>query len=444
MILNIAKYTPRTALALRNMLLATVLRGGYILASMLLIPATLDYIDEYEYGIWLTLYSVLVWSYQLDLGLGSGLRNRMAESLAADRTDEARAYLSTALVSMTVVSAAVYAVICIVLPGIDCYSLFGVDPQLTSGLPEIIMITTGIFCISFIVRIAASVFNALQLPAINDLLAFLSAVISLAGIMIMRNTMPGTLKGVAILLSTVPAAVYAIALPVTFIINPKLRPRLSDVSMRRLRSLVNISLKFLLSQISFLIVYLTSSLIVAHLFGPSDVTVFNIVLKYFYVISVGLNIILTPLWTASTDAYVHGDFLWMRNSVRKLIMLLGAITVTVALMILLAPQFYHLWIGDEVQIPQSLTFWGGVYVVLSSAGSIFCNVVSGCGKVTLLSISSLLQSVLFIPAAVALSHVAGLNGIMIAMCTAALLPVIWAPEQTRRILRRTARGIWNK
>ena len=64
-------------------ILALILRKGItVLIAYITIPLILHYLTESEYGIWLTIYSVIGWFVLFDLGLGLGLRNRFAEAIA--------------------------------------------------------------------------------------------------------------------------------------------------------------------------------------------------------------------------------------------------------------------------------------------------------------------------------------------------------------------------
>ena len=51
-----------------------------ILISLIIVPLTLTYLSSYEYGVWLTISSVLSWLDFFDVGLGNGLRNKLSES----------------------------------------------------------------------------------------------------------------------------------------------------------------------------------------------------------------------------------------------------------------------------------------------------------------------------------------------------------------------------
>ena len=87
----------RTIKAKYNILYSLLLKCGGILLSLIIIPLTLDSLTAYEYGVWLTLSSILVWVNYFDIGLGNGLRNKLAEALALNNLKLAKAYVATAL-----------------------------------------------------------------------------------------------------------------------------------------------------------------------------------------------------------------------------------------------------------------------------------------------------------------------------------------------------------
>lgn len=64
----------RSIKAKKNILISLFLKGISILISLMIVPITLDYLNPAEYGVWLTLSSLLVWIGFFDIGLTSGLR----------------------------------------------------------------------------------------------------------------------------------------------------------------------------------------------------------------------------------------------------------------------------------------------------------------------------------------------------------------------------------
>ncbi|MBL7937415.1 MAG: hypothetical protein JNM51_16535, partial [Bacteroidia bacterium] len=78
----INKGHSRSVKAKKNILASVLIKGISVVTSFVLVPLTIHYLNPINYGIWLTLYSVISWFGLLDIGLGNGLRNKFAEAIA--------------------------------------------------------------------------------------------------------------------------------------------------------------------------------------------------------------------------------------------------------------------------------------------------------------------------------------------------------------------------
>ena len=72
----------RTQNISKHILLSFIFRTSGILISLLLVPLSINYIGIENYGVWLTISSVIAWLTFFDIGLGHGLRNKFAEAFA--------------------------------------------------------------------------------------------------------------------------------------------------------------------------------------------------------------------------------------------------------------------------------------------------------------------------------------------------------------------------
>ena len=116
----------RTKKAKQNIAASIVLKVIDTIAYLLIIPVTIGYLNSYEYGIWLTINSILTWIYSFDIGLGSGLRNKLAIAIAANDDNLGRKYVSTTFFSLVVLMifiALVGFIICSNI-GVICYFLY--------------------------------------------------------------------------------------------------------------------------------------------------------------------------------------------------------------------------------------------------------------------------------------------------------------------------------
>ncbi len=444
-ILNWESMDPRSRLAVRNIAWSAVLRGGYLLSTFFLVPLTLGYLgSDYLYGVWLTLWSVVSWSYQLDFGIGNGLRNRLAEAVASGDYARGRSFIATALFSMALIAAGIYAAILLLTAVVDWNSVFGVSAEMVPDFTAIFLISAGLFCVAMVFRLTSSIYNALQLPAVSELLLFCGGILSIAGVYALRLTGYGSLMHVALMMSLMPLVPYLIALPATFRRRPSLSPKLTDIKRAYFSPLVTVAGKFMVIQLAYMVVFMTPTLIVSRMFGPVEAGGFELILKYLSIVIIGFNILLAPLWSANTEAYVRGDNGWIRTAARRTLAIWFAATALVVVMVLVAPWFFRLWVGDQITIAPGISLWVGAFVVLQTLALVCCNVINGCGKITIQFICAIVQIVAFVPLSTVLGHRFGMAGVAMAMTAMNALIILWVPIQSRRIINGTARGLWNR
>ena len=74
---------------------AVAYKAVAMLASFLAIPMMIRYLGQEQYGVWSTLLTVMSWIVFFDLGVGNGLRNKVAEALARNDKKEAASYIAS-------------------------------------------------------------------------------------------------------------------------------------------------------------------------------------------------------------------------------------------------------------------------------------------------------------------------------------------------------------
>lgn len=439
--LNIDKRTKKAA---KNILASILFKGGSILTSLILVPLTLSYLNSYEYGVWLTLSSILSWIYILDIGLGNGLRNKLTEALALNNLQLAKIYVSTTFFALTFLIFFIYVLFLVIDQWIDWNIILNVDPNKVPNLNSIVVIVFAFFCVSFILKTIGNIYMAYQQSAVNDLLLLLGNIISLVLIYICTLFIPGSLEKVAILFSAAPVIVFLFAVPITFLKYKEIRPSFVFVQPKYLKQLMSLGGQFFIIQISCLIIFMTSNIIISQLFGPEQVTPYNIAFKYFSVMNIGFTIVLSPLWSAVTEAYTMKDMDWIRDIVKKTILIWGLFVILTVVMLILSATVYRLWVGDNVSIPIGLSIVCGVYVTISNWNNIFAYMLNGLGKIRLQLYCSIVAGILFFPLAYYLGHKIGTAGVMVAMCCCLFIASVYAPVQFWKIISNRATGIWIK
>ena len=105
-----------------------------------------------------------------------------------------------------------------------------------------------------------------------------------------------------------------------FLFNRKYKniaPKFSKVDFVLGKSLFSLGLQFFVIQIAGIIQFQTANIILIRYFGSIEVTNYNIAFKYFSVLTMFMSILMTPLWSAVTEAYAKEDYQWITSTVRK-------------------------------------------------------------------------------------------------------------------------------
>jgi O-antigen/teichoic acid export membrane protein len=196
--------------------------------------------------------------------------------------------------------------------------------------------------------------------------------------------------------------------------------------------------------ISILFIFQFINIILSRIEGPEVVTQYNIAFKYFNILNMLIIIVLTPFWSAFTDAYVRKDFSWMRIMVRKLEKLWLLCIPFLFIMIIFSDFLYKWWIGDSVHIPLSLSVCVAIYMLFQVLGNIYMYMINGTSKVRVQLIVYLFFSIIAIPLMNLFCNMFGVIGILIIPTIVFIIQAILGKIQINKIINSTANGIWNK
>lgn len=435
----------RSQKIIKNILMSFGVKSGSILVGLVLIPLTINYIDAVQYGIWLTISSVVSWMNFFDIGMGNGLRNKLAAALALEEYDNARKYISTTYATLIIVATCLFILFCIVNSFVDWRGFLNIPSSVQENISLIVFAVAAAFCIQFIAQLINTVLTAIHEPAMAGVIAFLGQIMLLVAVIVLKYTVKADLLVLVIVLTCVPIIVLLIASIVLY--NGKLKylaPSLRKIDFHCAKSILNVGGIFFLIQIGTLIVFQTNNLIITKVIGPEAVTQFNVSYKLYSVIIMLFSIIMTPYWSAFTDAYAKNDFAWMRNSMNKLRKIWYLLSlIIIPLLVLSSSTIFKLWLGNTVSIPLSLAVAMGAYTICFNCVSLNCFFLNGLGKLRIQLLLYIITCVLNIPLGVFLGKIAGVTGVVLSnvLTLTFMIIVLWI--QVNKILNNRAIGIWN-
>ena len=442
----ITKGNGRTALIKKNILASFFIKGISALVQFLLVPLTLSCLGVYENGVWLTISSVLLWIDNLDIGLGNGLRNKLAVYMARKDTEKAREMVSStfAMLAMIITPVALLLISAELLA--DNYSIFNVDRATVGNLDTVLIVTTLMVCATFIFKFIGNFYMGLQLPAINNLLVACGNTTVLLGTLCAHLCGCHSLLVIALINTMSPLMVYLIAYPITFSRKYHLlRPSWQYVKASAFKELFVIGINFFVLQISAVLLFYSTNIIISHLFSPSMVTPYQIVYRYFMIALLLFTVFCVPYWTATTDAYVRKDFAWMEQSNRVLNIIIAIVFLIIVSMILLSDFIYSIWIQDKAHVPFAITVLGGLYQFILIWSTRYSIILNGIGALRLQTICTICAAISFVPLAIIVGKTTkNINHLLLVMCAVNTPGLIINAIQYNKLLSGKASGIWIK
>ncbi|WP_186292644.1 oligosaccharide flippase family protein [Mucilaginibacter corticis] len=437
----------KTKTLVSNVKYSVVIKIVTVAISFLSVPLLINYLNSTQYGIWLTILTFTSWFTLFDLGLGNGLKNKLIEFITKGNMSLARKYVTTTYMSMSLICI----LLCIIISLFDMYipwdKIFNVPVSLQSPVATATTLVLIFTLLSMILKLINNLLYANQQSFKVDIINFITQLTGFIALCAAKIFLKSSLVTIALVFTLSQLSVLIIIN--VYLFRKKFReliPSFVDYDFALTKEVMSISGRFFFIQIAGLIMYMTDNFIIANLFGPKDVTVYNIALKYFTVLSTAWALIIVPLWPMITKAYYSNDLNWIKKTLDKLLKLLIVTIAVGVIMFFLSGIFYKIWVGRAVYIPSSVSLVILLYSCISIFATIMATFINGTGKITLQAYITGGVAVINIPLAIFFSKVLNfeLIGVPLATAVCLLISSIFAFLQVKKIISVKAAGIWDK
>jgi O-antigen/teichoic acid export membrane protein len=437
----------RTKNITKHVLLSFVYKGGSILASFLLVPLTINYLDTENYGIWLTLSSFIAWFSFFDIGLGNGLRNKFAEAKAKGEMTLARGYVSSAYFTIGAVSIGLIVIFTALNFFIDWTKVFNTSPNLQKDLSLLMPIVFGFFCLQLVVKLITTIYTADQHHSMQGKINFFTQIGSLLLIWIMTKTSESSLLVFGVIFSALPVVILLWFN--LFAFNKRyidFKPSIKLWKKEYLKGIFGLGFSFFILQMAWIIITSTDNFIISQLFSPKEVVPYFLALKLFPASTMFFTIIVTPYWSTFTEAYVKKDFNWIKKSMKQLEKFTLLFSILCAILLLFSNYLYRLWVGDEIEVSFILSALVCIYTIMIIILTPFNYFINGTGKIKMQLIQTTLMAIVNIPISIffAINLNFGINGIIIGTIICVIPGVVLSRIQYNKLINKKALGIWNK
>jgi O-antigen/teichoic acid export membrane protein len=419
---------------------AVVYKAVAMLVSFLAIPMMIRYLGQEQFGVWSTLLTVMSWIVFFDLGVGNGLRNKVAEALAKNDKAEAANYIASGYSLIGLIALVLWVLVTGASFFVPWQSVFN-----TQAIPEATLRLTvqGVVffvVLNFWIGLISAILGALQKTAMTALSQLISNVLALLFVFVLPKTTDATITYLALAYG-VSLVIANIGLSWWFYQgHPELRPK-PYLDKQHVNPLLSVGLQFFTIQIAALIIFTTDKILITQLLGPEYVTQYDVIFKLFGLITFAHALISAPLWSAYTDAYHRNDMKWIKIMLHKQLIIFGGVMVATFTMVLLTKPIIAIWIGHEMTVSQPLVISIGLFVLVSTWNNIYAMFVNGIGQIKLQLYTAVIAMVINVPLAVFFVKWfdLGLSGVVLATVVSLLLAAVALPIQVNQIIRPRTR-----
>lgn len=369
-----------------NVFGAFIVKGFALFVTLYTLPAYIAFFNNNEVlGLWFTILSLLNWILNFDLGIGNGLRNKLAESLALNNPLLTKHYISSAYFSVGMIVILISCAFPILLYNADLNHFFNISEDILSPhalFISIVIVLVGVM-LQFWFRLISSVLYALQKSSINNFLVLCTNILTLlyaklapSGDNDYNVIAMSIVHGVAVLLPLLIASVVVFSGKLSYAI-----PKWKYVTQKYVRQVVGLGGIFFFIQIAYMIIMSTNEYLITITASNSDNIAYQAYYKLFSLGSTIFALMLTPIWSVVTKAKAEGNYLWIKLTYHRFIRLGCLFCLCEFLLISFIQPLMNIWLGKgymEISLPYSIYF--AVFGSLMIFTSILSSIANGTGR----------------------------------------------------------------
>ena len=422
----------------KNIALGLVYKPLSMLLSYLYIPVALAYLGDEKYGVWATVLSVLSWISLFDIGIGNGLRNKLAENLKNYDSLKTRKYVSSAYIMLTIIVMILMIVTVSLFGLVNWKSFFKVEANFSDNLTIVMNISIICMCVSFVMEICKSVYLALQKNHITNLMGLVQQALMLFSVVILKKYTNGNLVFVAIAYGISNLVVELFFTLKLFKYNRDFIPKVKYFSREEAKDTTGLGIQFFIIQIAAMILYATDNIIITQICGPVQVTPYTTANKLFSMITAVFSIMIAPYWSAITVRKVAGDISGIKKAEKKMLRLWKMATIGCIFLIIVFKPVVHIWLQRDMTFQPGLIPLMAVYAIVYMWNAVYSQIGNGLSLMKVSVIIAIIQSLVNVIASIFFGAILGMKsvGVLLGTVIAMLVSSIVMPIYIKKYLSK--------
>lgn len=386
----------RSKIIFKNVSLGVLYKAINLVVVFTTIPLLFSYLEKEQYGVWVTIFSIVNIVFFVDAGIGNGLKTKLSEAVSVKNFKLAKRYISTAYIFISAISLLLFIIGLVLIMSIDLQNLFNTSLE-NEKLKNVLLTILVMVIISFVLSLFKSFYYATQQASKVELAMLIYQVLVLIGVYVLLQYFTRDLLFIALIYGSSNILVSLLFTIFFFKKHKSMQPRISAFEKNKVKDLMGLSLAFFCIQLCMIVIFTTDNLIITSLIGPEEVAVYDIVYKLFQVLITISLIAQDPFWALYTDAYQKKDYKWIKQTLNRLNLLFILFIVIVFGLYFLSETIIMFWIKKDLSISKNLLLFMAVFVLVRVYGIIFMNFLNSIGKVKVQMWLYILGAILNIP-----------------------------------------------
>lgn len=412
---NNKKKSKRIEAILLSIISSFFNRGSALLLTIFGVSLTLPYLEVERFGIWMTLTSLSMVFGFLDFGISNSLVSRISKISSTGHKKKIVNVISGSIGSVLCLSMIVLAFLLTVNQFIPWEFLIKVNNvYLYTELHNSVLFFLVLFSLNIFSAGIQKIFIGMQKTHYVNIILGIFNLISL----LILKQLAECKAGIPILLVVTMSAPIFTSFCLLLILQIKnfvFFKLIFSNSIREAKENISLGSLFFLVQIGTIAAWGGDYLLISSVLGPSNVAIYNVVQRVFFVVTQPLLILNSPLWTAYSDAHHSNDKYFIKSTLKfSLVITFFSIVIFGGLISFFADTIINFWTGSRIYAPSIVIFSFYIWTILDVCGNCFAMFLNGCNEIKPQIVTTFLLCVFSIPMKIYFSINYGLSGMLIA------------------------------
>ncbi len=389
-----------------------------MIASLVLVPVLISILGVEQYGVWVTLTSLLVWISLFDFGLGYALKNTVTKSLANNKIQNAQSEAYQTLKITMIVSVFMLII----------FAIFLFNTEILYENLYLALILFIPFIVFFPFKIGNAILQGARKIVLESGLLFINTALFMISIYTFYLL---KLKIELLELGLLFVSSYLISLFLIWIFSIRvIKIKFFDVVKIFNQKLdfqrIKVGSKFFGLQLSSLVLYSMGTIIIFSYLSATQAANFNVVNKIFLFGFSIFSIIIAVFWPEISHNLEKNDFKKMRKLYFIMLFLSFVFTISAFLFSYIVPSVIEIWTNNKIHIKQSETIYFSFLVSVQAMAYSGAVILNAFERINYQLALSLLSTTLMFPIAIYfINHGYGISSIPLAAGLLTLLPLFY-------------------